>query len=781
MNRFLSLIMLLLLPAFALGQSTAIVDGIGLANGKSYTNYIKNPNAQKNTVNVTASNLTVARSITTPLYSTAEFNLTSTSTPWSATWSALAFNEGMKNRLCEVQIMLRGTAAGTTTLEVLQNSVAVFTQTVTLDATNPKKYGGTFPCGDLTYASTVKLSGTGATTGAIEVGNVYLGEPVSVSSGGIMTEWQSYTPTITGSTTNPTKGTTTEVANWRRVGSNLEIEYSYFQTGAGSAGSGDYYWSLPNDYRIDVAKVTAFPGKHPAYAYNGTLEYVGFVEARNSSSLRVTLFPTATTTAYAGSGNVSLGNANARIQFRGTFPIVGWAATDIVTPESSISGQARYTTNTAQSIPNASATVIDFEDKVYDINNEVTTGAWKYTAKTAGYYQVNARVFFDSSSDWEAGELAGLYIFRSGVAQTYADGKAVDATVTQYIPASVSDVIYLDVGQYIEIKAYQNSDNARTLTADGKYNTVSISKVTGPGSQSFYISSPLVAPPDGTGIKLKSSTNADLMTISEAGTAAIGPTTSYDSIEHSSYGQLGVRSTTDSKIHWYEGSTKRWTLQSIGSTNGFDFTYAPTGSFGGISNAGAWTFPVNTTHKFGSTATNTTTQLQVNTGTGSGKFAQLDLYGGSNRYSLVFSDTNTTGYAANSLAFYNGSAYVGDIGAAGAWTRGPAAGGVTHTDYGAVATPTQVTLSDNVSMAGKSWAFYNTNAPLTINGLSGGVTGQMIVIMNDGVNNVTLTYNNAGGTQKFMTPNNASVVLGQHTQRLAFFGGTFWHILGPID
>jgi hypothetical protein len=100
---------------------------------------------------------------------------------------------------------------------------------------------------------------------------------------------------------------------------------------------------------------------------------------------------------------------------------------------------------------------------------------------------------------------------------------------------------------------------------------------------------------------------------------------------------------------------------------------------------------------------------------------------------------------------------------------------------GALRIPTQVTLSDNVSVAGKSWAFYNTNSPLTINGLSGGVTGQLIVLMNDGVNTVTLTYNNAGGTQKFMTPNNASVVMGQHTQRLAFFGGTFWHILGPID
>jgi hypothetical protein len=255
--------------------------------------------------------------------------------------------------------------------------------------------------------------------------------------------------------------------------------------------------------------------------YDGTNQWQAEVYALSSTVLGVRLVNPSTGGDW-GSTNAPLNSSGLQFSFDISLPISGWSATDIVTPESSISGQARYTTNTAQSISNGTATVIDFEDKVYDINSEVTTGAWKFTAKTSGYYQVNARILFDTSSDWEAGELAGLYIFKNGVAQTYADGKVADAAVSQYMPASVSDVIYLDVGQYIEIKAYQNSDNSRTLIADGKYNTVSISKVTGPGSQSFYISSPLVAAPDGTGIKLKSSTYTDLMTGTDSGTFIIG-------------------------------------------------------------------------------------------------------------------------------------------------------------------------------------------------------------------------------------------------------------------
>ena len=609
MNRFLSLVLtLLLMPIAAIGQSTAILDGIGLANGKSYTNYIKNPNAQKNVSNVTASKLTVARSTTTPLYNSSEFNLTSSGTPWSATWSTLAFNEGMKNRLCEVQVMLRGTAAGTTTLEVLQNSVAVFSQTVVLDATNPKKYGGTFPCGDLTYASTVKLGGTGATTGAIEAGAVYLGEPVSVSSGAVVTEWQSYTPTISsgsGSIANSSAS-----GKWRRVGDSVELQVSLtFGTSPGTFTTPQL--TLPPGLTIDTSKVdkTTFGLARKAQWFDvGANVYYDAEIFFNQSALKLEFGYS--TTAEGNAGNITQAFPTTWTNgdyIAGTImlPISGWSATDIVTPEASISGQARYTTNAAQSIAGTgSSVVVDFEDKVYDINSEVTTGAgWLFTAKSAGYYQVNARVTYALSSAWGAGEYAVLELRKNSSTVALATNKVVDATGTQEYAVSVSDAVYLNTGDTLDVRTAQTSGSNISLVNVGSYNYVSISKITGPGSQSFYISSPLVAAADGTGIKFKSSTYADIGSATDAGAWTLG--SSSGGVDHTlftTYTRIRTSSSHTNNIRFIPGATASAnTIQSIEEGTSyrpfvfdaysFDFKTgaAATTSRGGIDVNGAWT------------------------------------------------------------------------------------------------------------------------------------------------------------------------------------------------
>ena len=57
---------------------------------------------------------------------------------------------------------------------------------------------------------------------------------------------------ITGSTTDPTYGTTsTNSARWRREGENMLIEWDYAQTSGGTDGSGVYFFNLPSGYVID--------------------------------------------------------------------------------------------------------------------------------------------------------------------------------------------------------------------------------------------------------------------------------------------------------------------------------------------------------------------------------------------------------------------------------------------------------------------------------------------------------------------------------------------------
>ena len=68
--------------------------------------------------------------------------------------------------------------------------------------------------------------------------------------------WTSYALSIGATVTAPTKGTVgADVAQWRRIGTDMEIFYNYYQSAAGSGGSGSYLFPLPAGYTVDVSKL----------------------------------------------------------------------------------------------------------------------------------------------------------------------------------------------------------------------------------------------------------------------------------------------------------------------------------------------------------------------------------------------------------------------------------------------------------------------------------------------------------------------------------------------
>jgi hypothetical protein len=181
MNR-LFLLLLVFFQSFALGQSTALLDGSYVSNAWTTRNYVKNPHAQKNTANVTPSNVTIARSTTTPLYAGTEFNLTSTAATWSATWAVNAVDASLANRTCEARAYIRGTVAATAYFKMFDGATEKYGETITPSATNATWYGGRFACGALSGTLTVVIGSSGATTGALEVSGVYFGEAMAEPS-----------------------------------------------------------------------------------------------------------------------------------------------------------------------------------------------------------------------------------------------------------------------------------------------------------------------------------------------------------------------------------------------------------------------------------------------------------------------------------------------------------------------------------------------------------------------------------------------------------------------
>jgi hypothetical protein len=575
----LFLLLLVFFQSLALGQSTAIIDGAGLANGKSYTNYIKNPNAQKNVANVTTTaGSTIARvSSATALYDKTEFSITDAGA-WDAVWSTMPLNGGMKNRLCEVQMLVLGTVTGTTTLKVIQNAVDVFSQDVSsiISATNPKKIGGTFPCGDGTYATTVALAGSAATT-ALKAGAVCLGEPVSVSSGTISTPEAAYTAAAFGG--QGTLAITQNELKWWRVGQHIFVR-GRVTIGAGAGAAATFTIPFPFGLTLTTGGVVRQVAQATFYDASGGTQMIAIPSgSAGDSGFGFT---------KTGGGSIQgsdLGASDELTFTAGPFAVSGWAATDIVTPEQSLPSVARtYRSGSGLTITAGTPLEVIFNTERADTKSEFNTTTGRFTAISTGWYAYDYGITLTAGAT--APTLAYFGVRVNGAGDYLSSAYVTDLANSKSRPTTASGVVYLTAGQYISLWANTAGQNGTIEYSSNEYSYFHVRSSPSPGSQSFYLSSPLVAPPDGTGIKLKSSTNTDVLTVSDAGAAVITATSGVGLIVKGS----GTTSSSSNQI-WrasdnttlgYVENGGAWTLgPSSGSTQVSHTVY-------GYSNAITW-------------------------------------------------------------------------------------------------------------------------------------------------------------------------------------------------
>lgn len=136
---------------------------------------------------------------------------------------------------------------------------------------------------------------------------------------------------------------------------------------------------------------------------------------------------------------------------------------------------ARYTTNAGQSVPNATFTVINYEDASYDPLGLVTVGAgWIFTCPVAGRYLVTAAILFDLSAAWTSGELARLDVYKNGATAAVLDLDEAATTASQYRRLGGSDVIECAAGDTLDIRVNQASGASIALIATAEHNHVAI-------------------------------------------------------------------------------------------------------------------------------------------------------------------------------------------------------------------------------------------------------------------------------------------------------------------
>lgn len=138
---------------------------------------------------------------------------------------------------------------------------------------------------------------------------------------------------------------------------------------------------------------------------------------------------------------------------------------------------ARYSTAAGQTISTSSVTIIDFATKDYDTHNAVTTGAsWKFTAPVSGFYSVKAHTMY-SDAAWAVDDKLSMEIYKNGTQNQNLRYYEITAATTAFSDLVGSGDIYLNAGDFIDIRNFQNSGSSKTIITQAIYNHVAISRI----------------------------------------------------------------------------------------------------------------------------------------------------------------------------------------------------------------------------------------------------------------------------------------------------------------
>jgi hypothetical protein len=127
---------------------------------------------------------------------------------------------------------------------------------------------------------------------------------------------------------------------------------------------------------------------------------------------------------------------------------------------------ARAVNTLGTSIAASTTTVITYDTaKTFDTHGALNAATGVFTAPETGYYQVNAKIGYTSLS-WTAGNIADTNLYKNGsiVSTTRT---AADATVTKIMTTSLSDIVFLNKNDTVDIRAFHNRTGGASALITG--------------------------------------------------------------------------------------------------------------------------------------------------------------------------------------------------------------------------------------------------------------------------------------------------------------------------
>lgn len=330
----------------------------------------------------------------------------------------------------------------------------------------PTVKGVTFQSTSNSTQYQLALVNINATSGAysLKLDELSVGPQESVNAPA-MTDFISYTPTLIGSSSNPSLGNGTSIGYWRRVGDSAQV---IFQIEAGSsttAGSGSYSVSLPSGLTIDTTKAPVSTTAPINTLGTAQINSGGSVLASASIQVDTASLHAVYFWQYAGgtgggsqvsdsspssnwfqhSGNTIAGSF--------TVPIVGWSSNTSMSSDASptdVSFSA-YTNSTGIGSSGAN---IAFPNVTVDNHSGWNSGGSYWVAPVSGNYTIDGTGIVVPSSG-AVNDTFFLTIAKNGSTAGPTVGAPLPSN-GQFASAAIHQILTLKVGDQISLVGSQN-------------------------------------------------------------------------------------------------------------------------------------------------------------------------------------------------------------------------------------------------------------------------------------------------------------------------------------
>ena len=327
------------------------------------------------------------------------------------------------------------------------------------------------------YRLIFHVSSTNASAYDVFLDEISVG-PQNISHGTIITDWESYTPTLT----NLTLGNGGQEWSYRRVGSDIEITGEVY-LGSTSSVSGNIIFSLPSGYSLDLTKyadsndsaVKVF-GEAVPRTGSGTLDTYSVYSSSSDSFLIQGMRNDNTTDTWNATFPIGWGTGhifNVRIKA----PILGWSSNAKMSEEFSgadVKANAELTSAVTLAASSGTQTPIIFNSEEIDSAASYNNSTGEFTVPESGRYLITAQVDTTGLSDWVEGDFLKIGIEKNGVGRHYERVVEIQEVPSQAVVLAPNLSVADDFvkGDVINVNIDAKYGGSGTLQATGGYLSV---------------------------------------------------------------------------------------------------------------------------------------------------------------------------------------------------------------------------------------------------------------------------------------------------------------------